>query len=52
MEDYVRRAADLATLPPGARRAMVLERAADLDDVGAIPADWVPIVVSESPDNG
>ncbi len=41
---YVRRAADLATLPSGARQALALERAADMDDLGAIPDDWVPIV--------
>jgi hypothetical protein len=41
---YVRRAADLATLPSGARRALALERASDLDDLGTIPDDWVPIV--------
>lgn len=41
---YVRRAADLAILPSGARRALALERAADADDPGTIPDDWVPIV--------
>ena len=41
---YVRRAADLATLPSGARQALALERALDLDDLGTIPDDWVPIV--------
>ncbi len=40
---YVRSAADLATLPPGARRALALERAADLDDLKGIPDDWVPM---------
>lgn len=39
---YVRRAADLATLPSGARRALAMERAADLDDQSTIPDDWVP----------
>ena len=43
LADYVRRAADLATLPAGARRALALERAADLDDLAAIPDDWVRI---------
>lgn len=41
--DYLRRAADLATLPSGARRALALERATDLDDLSTIPDDWVPI---------
>jgi hypothetical protein len=40
----VRRAADLATLPSGARRALALGRAADLDDLNTIPDDWVQIV--------
>jgi hypothetical protein len=44
---YLRGAADLATLPPGARRALALQRAVDPDDLGAIPDDWVP--VSERP---
>ncbi len=43
LASYVRRAADLATLPSGARRALALERAADLDDLSTIPDDWVPI---------
>jgi hypothetical protein len=50
--DFVRRAADLATLPGGARRALALEQAADLDDRGAIPGDWVPIVLPVSRDDG
>ncbi len=40
---YVRRAAALAILPSGARRALALERGADLDDLRTIPDDWVPI---------
>jgi hypothetical protein len=40
---YVRRAADLATMPSGARRTLALERAADLDSPDTIPDDWVPI---------
>ena len=43
LASYVRRAADLATLPSGARRALALERAADLDELNTIPDDWVPI---------
>jgi hypothetical protein len=41
---YLRRAADLATLPSGARRALALGPAADLDDLNTIPDDWVRIV--------
>lgn len=47
--DYVRRAADLAILPTGARRTMALEQAADLDDLTTIPDDWVPITMEERP---
>ena len=43
LASYVRRAADLATLPSGARRALALERAGDLDDLDTIPDDWVPM---------
>lgn len=51
LTDFVRRAADIATLPSGARRALALEQAADLDDLGTVPVDWVPIVVAESRDS-
>jgi hypothetical protein len=37
---YVRRAADLATLPTGARRALALDREMDMDDATRIPDDW------------
>jgi len=50
--DFVRRAADLTTLPFGARRALALERAANVDDLHAIPGGWVPIVVPDSRDDG
>jgi hypothetical protein len=50
--DFVRRAADLATLPAGARRALALERAANVDDLHAIPGDWVPIIVPDPRDDG
>jgi hypothetical protein len=43
LADYVRRAADLATLPSSARRALALERAGGLDDLASIPEDWVPL---------
>lgn len=47
--DYVRRAADLAILPAGARRTMALEQAADVDDLAIIPDDWVPITLEDRP---
>jgi len=43
LADYLRRAADLATMPASARRAMTMEALVDLDDQSAIPGDWVPI---------
>ena len=43
LASYVRRAADLATLPSGARRALALERAVHLDALDTIPDDWVPM---------
>src|SRR6187402_2607535 len=39
LADYLRRAADLATLPSAARRAMALERAMDMDGMASIPND-------------
>jgi hypothetical protein len=48
LADYVRRAADLATLPSSARKGLALERAADLDDLTNIPDDWVPITPARS----
>ena len=50
LADYVRRAADLATLPSGARRALALEHVADSDDLTEIPDDWVPIDLAEPRD--
>lgn len=52
LRDFVRRAADLATLPFGARRALALERAVNIDDLRAIPGDWVPITVPDPRDDG
>jgi hypothetical protein len=40
LADYVRRAADLATLPASERRALAVERALDMGEPSAIPADW------------
>lgn len=50
LADYVRRAADLAILPSAARRALALERAAELDNLGAVPEDWMPIDVTSARD--
>ena len=47
--DYVRRAADLAVLPAGARRTLALELASERDDLATIPDDWVPITLEERP---
>ena len=52
LADYVRRAADLATLPSGARRALASERVADLGDLRTIPVDWVPVVMPDPRDGG
>jgi hypothetical protein len=43
LASYLRRAAGLAILPSGARRALALERSAESDDMAAIPDDWEPI---------
>jgi hypothetical protein len=45
--DYVRRAADLATLPTGARRALALVRATDMDDMSSIPDDWELVATTD-----
>ena len=39
LADYLRRAADLATLPTGVRRSLALERGTDMDDMTPIPDD-------------
>ena len=40
LADYVRRAADLATLPTAAPRALALQREPDMDDLTTVPDDW------------
>jgi len=40
LADYIRRAADLATLPASERRALAVERALDVGEPSAIPDDW------------
>jgi hypothetical protein len=47
LADYLRRAADLATLPSAARRALALERAMGMDDLPSIPDDWEPVAKTE-----
>ena len=48
LADFLRRAAGLATMTSAARKALVLERAAELDDLTAIPDDWE--LISSTPD--
>jgi hypothetical protein len=48
LADYLRRAADLATMSAGDRRALALHRLVDHDDLSAIPDDWVPIAEAET----
>ena len=45
--DYLRRAADLATLTTAARRALAVEREPDLEDLSTIPDDWELIATTE-----
>ena len=47
LADYLRRAADLATMPSGARRALALGREPDLDDLSTIPDDWEQVATTE-----
>jgi hypothetical protein len=48
LADYLRRAADLATMTPADRRALAMQGLADLDDMSAIPEDWEPITDPET----
>ena len=48
LADYVRRAADLATMPLVARRALASQPVVDVDDMTTIPDDWVPITDADS----
>ena len=52
LADYLRRAADLAKMPSGARRALALRRATELDDLGSIPDDWEPIAIAKPREDG
>jgi hypothetical protein len=40
LADYIRRAADLATLPASERRALAVERALVVGEPSAVPGDW------------
>jgi hypothetical protein len=40
LADYIRRAADLATLPASERRALAVERALVVGEPSAVPDDW------------
>lgn len=46
LADYLRRAADLATLPASARRTIALARPGDTDDPITVPEDWELIEVT------
>ena len=43
LADFLRRAADLATLPTAARRALMPASGMDIERLEEIPDDWVPI---------
>jgi hypothetical protein len=48
LADYVRRAAELATLPSNARRALATQGLVDIDDMTTIPDDWEPIATTSA----
>ena len=47
--DFLRRAADLATLPTSARRALALQREPDMDDLTTVPDDWELLTSTSEP---
>ena len=49
LADYLRRAADLATLPTAARRALALQREPERRDLTAVPDDWVLLSSTSEP---
>ena len=49
LADYLRRAADLATLPTAARRALALQRDSDVANLTTIPDDWVLLTSTSEP---
>ena len=50
LADYLRRAADLATLPTAARRALALQRETDVLDLTTVPDDWELLSSTSEPD--
>jgi hypothetical protein len=51
LADYVRRAADLATLPTSERRSLAPQRASDPSDLASIPDDWELIAETRPPND-
>ncbi len=49
LADYLRRAADLATLPTAARRALALQREPDVYDPTTVPDDWELLTSTSEP---
>ena len=49
LADYLRRAADLATLPAAARRALALQREPDVFDPTPVPDDWELLTSTSEP---
>ena len=49
LADYLRRAADLATLPTAARRALALQRDSHVGDLTTIPDDWELLTSTSEP---
>jgi len=49
LADYLRRAADLATLPTAARRALALQRDSNVDNLTTVPDDWVLLTSTSDP---
>ena len=49
LADYLRRAANLATLPTAARRALALQRESDVHDLTTVPDDWELITSKSEP---
>ena len=47
LADYLRRAADIATLPTGVRRALALAGATEMDDMSSVPDDWEFVATTE-----
>ena len=52
LADFLRRAADLATLSTSARRALAIEGVSDPERLDEIPDDWELISVADAPADG